>query len=140
MYYRPTPKNAQCNDIMDRPTGWNFVEDSVFVIAMLTQPGKVVITSGSNQPHEVDLPAGVTTISAPMGVGAQAFKLERSGATVVSGTAGLQISNSCTVSVTLLSTAAVSSDFVSLGLQLQLLCSGLPLIRPSVLWDSESTH
>ena len=65
---------------------------------MLKQAGKVTITSGGNQARQFDLPAGVTTISAPMGVGAQAFKLERSGASVLSGTGSLQISNSCTVS------------------------------------------
>ena len=66
---------------------------------MLTQPGTVVITSGANAAHSVDLAAGVHTVSAPMGVGVQSFALKRSGSTILSGQGDLEISNTCTVRV-----------------------------------------
>ena len=81
-YYRPNPKGLTCSDSVPAPTGFTYPDDSVFVIAMLTGAGTVVITSGSNAPVSINVPAGVTTVSAPMGVGVQSFELQRSGASV----------------------------------------------------------
>jgi hypothetical protein len=81
---------------------------------MLTAPGTVTITygalhichnicltllhsSGSNAPITIDASAGITTLSAPMGLGAQTFALSRDGQELMSGTGDLQISDTCTV-------------------------------------------
>ncbi|KZV91681.1 glycoside hydrolase family 71 protein [Exidia glandulosa HHB12029] len=96
-YYRPNPKDAPCSDPLQKPDGADLVADAVFAIALLTAPGTVVITSGANAPVRIDVPAGATTVSAPMGVGKQVFALERGGAAVFSGTGLLEVSNACTV-------------------------------------------
>jgi len=96
-YYRPSPKNAVCSDSVPKPTGSDFDTDQVFVIAMLKSPGTVVITSGNNIPVPINVPAGITTVSAPMGVGTQTFALSRNNVNVFSGNGGLGISNDCTV-------------------------------------------
>ncbi|KAF8152842.1 glycoside hydrolase family 71 protein [Mycena galopus ATCC 62051] len=96
-YYRPTPKGVSCSDPnAGQPTGYEYDDDSVFVIAMLASAGTVTITSGSNAPVEFQLPAGVTTIAAPMGLGTQTFALSSSTASF-SGNGGLQITDQCTV-------------------------------------------
>ena len=44
-YYRPTPKNAPCTDtVASQPTGFEYDDDDVFVIAMLASAGTVTIT------------------------------------------------------------------------------------------------
>ncbi|KAF7972830.1 hypothetical protein HWV62_16928 [Athelia sp. TMB] len=96
-YYRPTPKGATCTDAVPQPTGYEDDDDLVFVIAMTTSDATVEITSGSNAVVSIDVPAGITTVSAPMAVGSQTFALTRGGATVMTGTGGLQVSDSCTV-------------------------------------------
>ncbi|KZP22436.1 glycoside hydrolase family 71 protein [Athelia psychrophila] len=97
-YYRPNPKDATCSDSVAQPTGYDYDGDSIFVIAMTTSAGTVVINSGGVSTY-IDVPAGITNVSAPMTVGVQSFSLTRdSGATVVmSGTSDLQVSSSCTV-------------------------------------------
>jgi len=95
-YYRPTPKDAQCNDTVGKPTGYQYDDDLVFVIAMLTSPGTVVIQSGSNT-VSISVAAGIHTVSGPMGVGQQIISLRRGDSTVMSGTSTMDISSSCTV-------------------------------------------
>lgn len=95
-YYRPSPKDTSCSDAVGPPTGYEYDDDSVFVIAMTTSPATVIIQSGSNS-ASIDVPAGITTVSAPMGVGSQVFTLTRNGATVMSGTSLLDVSSTCTV-------------------------------------------
>ncbi|KAH7104525.1 glycoside hydrolase family 71 protein [Auriculariales sp. MPI-PUGE-AT-0066] len=96
-YYRPNPKDTECSDAVGRPTGSELVSDSVFVIAMLTQPGTVVIKSGSNAAKTFDLAAGVHTVSAPMGLGVQSFELKNGDSSVLSGQGDLEIKDSCSV-------------------------------------------
>jgi glucan endo-1,3-alpha-glucosidase len=52
-----------------------------------------VNSSGGNGPVSVNLPVGINTINAPMGVGTQTFELSRNGATVFKGNGGLAITN-----------------------------------------------
>jgi len=97
-YYRPTPKDVSCSDPVVQPTGYEYDDDSIFVIAMLTQPGTVTITSGSNAEWSSSLPAGISLVAAPMGVGSQAFSLVRNGATVISGNGGIDVTDTdCSV-------------------------------------------
>lgn len=96
-YYRPSPKDAACSDSVAQPTGYDFDDDLVFVTALTTSPATVVITSGSNAPVSIDVPAGINTVSAPMGLGQQVFALQRNGSPVMQGTSSQQISSTCTV-------------------------------------------
>lgn len=44
-YYRPTPKSATCSDtVAPQPTGYQYDDDFVFVIALLKSAGTVTIT------------------------------------------------------------------------------------------------
>lgn len=95
-YYRPSPKGATCSDPVEKPNGFDFDGDSVFVIAMLTEAGTVSITSGGNT-VEFEAQPGVTTFSAPMGTGKQSFALKRSDAVVMSGESDLDVSDQCEV-------------------------------------------
>ncbi|KAF8144305.1 glycoside hydrolase family 71 protein, partial [Mycena galopus ATCC 62051] len=95
-YYRPTPKGVTCSDPVPQPTGYQYDDDFVFVIALLKSAGTVTITSGSNAPKQFSLSAGVHTIAAPMGLGTQTFALSSSTANI-NGNGGLQITNQCSV-------------------------------------------
>lgn len=97
-YYRLMPKDTTCSsDATGPPTGRDYVEDNVYAVTMLTTPGTLTITSGNKTPVQYSAPAGVKIWSAPMGIGSQTFKLDRNGATVLSGTGSQQIQNSCTI-------------------------------------------
>ncbi|KAH8554438.1 glycoside hydrolase family 71 protein [Umbelopsis sp. PMI_123] len=96
-YYRLMPKDTTCSsDATGPPTGRDYVEDNVYAVTLLKSPGTLTITSGNNAPKQFSAPAGVNIWAAPMGIGSQQFKLERNGATVLSGTGSQQIQNSCT--------------------------------------------
>ncbi|KAJ7289549.1 glycoside hydrolase family 71 protein [Mycena rebaudengoi] len=112
-YYRPNPKGTTCSDnVAPQPTGYQYDDDFVFVIALLKSAGTVTITfvstisfsvlsltsfrSGSNAPKQFSLAAGVHTIAAPMGLGTQNFALSSSTASF-NGNGGLQITNQCSV-------------------------------------------
>ncbi|CAM0139474.1 hypothetical protein VKS41_004715 [Umbelopsis sp. WA50703] len=96
-YYRTFPKGTTCSDSVSQPTGYQDDDDSVYAITMLTSPGTLTITSGSNAGVQYSVPAGISLWSAPMGIGTQTFELQRNGATVLSGSGSKQISNTCTV-------------------------------------------
>ncbi|KAH8928031.1 glycoside hydrolase family 71 protein [Atractiella rhizophila] len=94
-YYRTSPKDASCSDPVPKPTGYQYDGDLIFVTALLTSPGTVIITSGSTS-TSINVAAGIHTVSAPMGIGVQSFGLTRNGATVLSGTSPKQVDSSCT--------------------------------------------
>lgn len=120
-YYRPNPKGASCTDAVGKPNGADFDGDSVFVIAMLTAPGKVVITSGGST-VELEAQAGITTLSAAMGLGKQTFALARDGATVISGDSELEITDTCEVRVYARGYECAALTARRAGQQLQHLC------------------
>ena len=68
--------------------------DEVLVVALLTQPGSVVIQSGSNS-KTYDAPAGASSWSLAMGVGKQSFAIQRGGQTVHSATSLKEIVDQC---------------------------------------------
>ncbi|PYI04616.1 glycoside hydrolase [Aspergillus sclerotiicarbonarius CBS 121057] len=91
-WYRPTPKGVSCpEDPMPAPNGVNMLSDSIFVATMLTSPATLIVTSGSNGPVRIDVPAGIVTSKVPMGVGAQVFEVRRDGKTILSGRGGLDV-------------------------------------------------
>jgi len=108
-WYRPTLKTLDCdatdttmvpannasgNYFEGRPNGWEDVQDAVFVVALLTSPGVVTITSGSNS-QSFQAPAGASSFQVPLGVGQQQFSLSRGTTTVLSGVSLKNVSPIC---------------------------------------------
>lgn len=111
-WYRPTTKSASCNStdnceqpwpsptpnpnyFTSKPNGYNTMEDSVFVVALLTSPGTVTITSGGNGPQTFSARAGASSWQAGMGTGKQSFSLTRNGQRVLSGDSLKDIISEC---------------------------------------------
>ena len=110
-WYRPATKTAQCdstdtceqpwpspspnpNYFTGPPNGYETMEDSVFVVALLKAAGTVTVTSGGTT-KDFPATAGANAFSMPIGTGTQSFKLSRSNGTVLSGTSPKQVSDSC---------------------------------------------
>ena len=111
-WYRPTIKSASCdstdnceqpwpsptpnpNYFTGKPNGYDTMEDSVFVVALLTAPGTVTVTSGGNGPQSFNAPAGASSWQAAMATGTQSFSLTRNGQTVLSGNSLKDIISEC---------------------------------------------
>jgi glucan endo-1,3-alpha-glucosidase len=95
-WYRPTPKAVICTgDQLPAPNGVSMLSDSIFVATMLKYPATLTVTSGSNEPVSIAVPAGIVTSNVTMGVGNQSFTVTRDGKTILSGEGGLVIKNSC---------------------------------------------
>ena len=111
-WYRPTLKSASCdstdtcehpwsastpnpNYFTGKPSGYDTMEDSVFVVALLKSPGTVTIASGSNKPQAFNAPAGASSWQVGMGTGKQSLSLTRNGQTVLSGESLKDIASDC---------------------------------------------
>ncbi|KAF6231493.1 hypothetical protein HO173_010245 [Letharia columbiana] len=111
-WYRPTLKSASCgstdnceqpwpsptpnpNYFTGKPNGYDTMEDSVFVIALLTSPGSVTVTSGANGPETFGAPAGASSWQVGMGTGKQSFSLTRNGQKILSGDSLKDIISDC---------------------------------------------
>ncbi|CAG7931288.1 unnamed protein product [Penicillium olsonii] len=111
-WYRPTPKEADCDEtdttmhgdadnssgnfFRGRPDGADSMADEVFIVTMLKEPATVEVQSGDHvETFEAD--AGVWSHSVPMGVGAQTFKVTRDDEPVDSlcGTSLRDITDTC---------------------------------------------
>ncbi|GAB1313122.1 hypothetical protein MFIFM68171_03332 [Madurella fahalii] len=86
--------NESGNYFMGRPNGWETIEDEVYVVTLLTQPGTITITSGG-QAVEQQVPAGANLLTVPARIGQQKFKLSRDGQVVLQDTSLMDISNVC---------------------------------------------
>lgn len=106
-WYRPQLMNTNCDATdscmspapnpeyyIGRPNGYQTVSDRVFVVTLLTSPGSVTVTSGTNR-QTFNAPAGASSFSISMGVGQQSFSVSRGGTTVLSGTSLKDIINGC---------------------------------------------
>ena len=111
-WYRPTFKSASCdstdncekpwpnptpnpNYFIGKPNGYDSMEDSVFVVALLTSPGTITVISGGNGPQTFNAPAGASSWQVGMGTGTQSFSLTRNGQTVLSGNSLKDIISDC---------------------------------------------
>ncbi|KAJ5642870.1 CAZyme family GH71 [Penicillium longicatenatum] len=95
-WYRPTPKAVICTgDQLPAPNGVSMLSDSIFVATILKYPATLTVTSGSNEPVSIAVPAGIVTSNVTMGVGNQSFTVTRDGQTILSGEGNLVIKNSC---------------------------------------------
>ncbi len=86
--------NGSGNYFMGRPDGWETMDDDVYVVTFLTQPGTITVTSGG-QVFTQQVPAGANLVTVPMGVGQQKFTLSRNGQVVLQDTSLMDISNVC---------------------------------------------
>ncbi|ESZ91880.1 putative alpha-1,3-glucanase/mutanase [Sclerotinia borealis F-4128] len=68
--------NGSGNYFQGRPNGWQDMQDSVFVVAMLKAPGIVTVMSGNNV-QQFNAPAGASAYQVDMQVGKQQFFLQR---------------------------------------------------------------
>ena len=108
-WYRPSLKSANCdatdntmkavsnpseNFFQGRPNGADTLSDSVFVVALLKEPGTVKVASGSNS-KTFTAQAGANAYTVNMGAGKQQFSLTRGGNAVLSGTSPRDISADC---------------------------------------------
>ncbi len=99
-WYRPTPRDITCPaDKLGKPPGWDLLTDEVFVVALLKEPGTVVVTSGSNSTKEFTAPAGASLFKVPMGVGTQNFALKRNSTNVFSETSLRDIVDTCSCGI-----------------------------------------
>ncbi|WVQ73398.1 hypothetical protein IAR50_002970 [Cryptococcus sp. DSM 104548] len=76
-WHRPHLKTASCDDTdncLGKPTGWDYLEDTVFVSTMTQWGGIVKVTSGSNAPVVQYVEKGSQVVEVPMAVGAQEFE------------------------------------------------------------------
>ena len=111
-WYRPTLKSASCdstdncekllsnstsnpNYFTGKPNGFDTMEDSVFVVALLKSAGTVTVKSGNNGPKTFNAPAGASSWQVGMGTGKQSFSLTRNGHTVLSGDSLKDILSDC---------------------------------------------
>lgn len=111
-WYRPTLKSASCdttdnceqpwssptpnpNYFTGKPNGFDTMEDSVFVVALLISPGTVTLTSGGNGPQTFNAPAGASSWQVGMGTGKQSFSLTRNGRTIRAGDSLKDIISEC---------------------------------------------
>ncbi|OJJ73093.1 hypothetical protein ASPBRDRAFT_73559 [Aspergillus brasiliensis CBS 101740] len=93
-WYRPTPKGVNCpEDNMPAPNGFQMLSDSIFVATMLNSPATLTVTSGSNAPVKVEVPAGIVTTNVTMGIGAQKFQVSRNGQIILDGKGGLDVAD-----------------------------------------------
>lgn len=74
-FYRQQPRN-QAEDSQDTIRG--DVQDVIHITARLTAPAQLLVQSGRTQTHK-DLPAGVSSVTAPFSPGRQHFELVRDG-------------------------------------------------------------
>ncbi|KAJ5432131.1 uncharacterized protein N7458_011287 [Penicillium daleae] len=108
-WYRPAPRNVNCdstdtcmvpanndsgNYFLGRPNGWESMEDSVFVVSLLTVPASVHVNSGGTV-YAYDAPIGVSAQAIPMHVGIQSFSVSRNGQDILSGTSLKPIIDGC---------------------------------------------
>lgn len=110
-WYRPTLSTADCdstdntigggssnnasgNFFIGKPNGYGDLEDSVFVVTLLTADGSLSVTSGNNT-QTFDAKAGVNAFQVPMAAGQQTFSLTRDSKTVLSGTSLKDIQDEC---------------------------------------------
>lgn len=108
-WYRPTLKSASCdstdncetapsspnvNYFIGKPNGYDTMQDDVFVVALLTSPGTVQVTSGANS-QSFNANAGPNIFQVNMGTGKQSFSLTRGGQKILCGDSPKDIISEC---------------------------------------------
>lgn len=134
-WYRPAPRNVNCdstdtcmvpannasgNYFLGRPNGWESMEDSVFVVSLLTVPASVHVNSGGTV-YAYDAPIGVFAQAIPMHIGIQSFSVSRNGQDILSGTSLKPIIDGCVCGLYNFNAYGEIVNFAGLGLSKRLL-------------------
>ncbi|EPS31664.1 putative alpha-1,3-glucanase [Penicillium oxalicum 114-2] len=108
-WYRPTLRDTNCdstdtcmvpanndsgNYFLGRPNGWETMQDSVFVVSLLTAPALIQIDSGGTL-FSYNAPAGALAQAIPMHIGTQSFSMIRHGKAILSGSSLKPIISEC---------------------------------------------
>jgi len=108
-WYRPNLKGLNCNAtdtcmvpvdtssgnyFEGPPSGWEDVEDSIFVVALLTSPGTITVMSGGNS-QQLNAPAGATAFEVGMQLGQQQFFLQRNSDLVLEAVSLKDVTDIC---------------------------------------------
>jgi len=97
-WHRPHLKDAECDSTDNcgsKPTGWDLVDDVVFVGTWTQNGASVTVTSGSAGPVTETVAAGVQVFSVPMGIGQQEFSITTPAGKTGSATSSISISPGC---------------------------------------------
>jgi hypothetical protein len=86
--------NGSGNYFEGRPNGWEDMQDSVFVVALLTSPGTVTVMSGNNV-KQFSAPAGASSFQVDMQVGKQQFFLQRNNQIVLQAVSLHDVTDVC---------------------------------------------
>ena len=98
-WHRPHLKDVECDstDVCGgKPTGWDFLADSVFVATMTKNGGQVTVTSGDNTAVTTVVDGGVQVFQVPMAAGQQAFSFQTSSQPgTATGSSNLTVLDTC---------------------------------------------
>lgn len=82
LWSRPHPNDANpTNPTNARPTNWQYTDDNLYAVVLLTAPSTVTITSGTNR-GTWSLPAGLSKLSLANQPGSIGGKIVRGSTTV----------------------------------------------------------
>ncbi|KAL7420747.1 hypothetical protein Q5752_004699 [Cryptotrichosporon argae] len=96
-WHRPHLKTAECDSTDSagvKPTGWDYVSDTVFVTTLTSSGGSFTATSGSNAAFSQTVAAGVQIFEVPMAAGTQTFSFTTAQGTA-SATSNITVSSGC---------------------------------------------
>ena len=125
-WYRPAPRSENCdatdtcmvpgnngsgNYFIGRPNGWESMQDSVFVVSLLTSPATVEVNSGGSV-TQYNAPVGAFAQAIPMNVGVQAFSVSRNGQEILSGTSLKPIIDGCVCGLYNFNAYGMNSPFI----------------------------
>ena len=84
LWTRPHSKNANpSSPTLSKPSNWQYTDDNLYVVVLLTQSAKVTIYSGTNK-ASWNAPAGLNKFSVPSLPGVVGATIERGGVVVKS--------------------------------------------------------
>lgn len=78
---RPHPHDANSNDYIGKPSGWDWTQDNLYAVVLTSGPAEVTLTSGSNT-QTFSVQGGLTKLKIPNAVGGMSGSVKRGGQTV----------------------------------------------------------
>ncbi|ORX37242.1 glycoside hydrolase [Kockovaella imperatae] len=97
-WHRPTLKDVECDSTDNcgsKPTGWEYVADSVFVATVTKNGAMVTVTSGDNAPVTQKVSGGIQIFQVPMSAGDQQFSMKTSWGMSTSGSSNVTVLDTC---------------------------------------------
>ena len=100
-WHRPHLKDVSCDSTDNcgsKPTGWDFVADSVFVATVTKNGAQVTVNSGGNAPFKQQVAGGIQVFQVPMAAGEQSFSITTSAGATMQGASNITVLDTCWVS------------------------------------------